>query len=741
MIQNELTCELPKGLLQWYDFKKNGKVLYLTDQNDYLKSMFMDKKMEILCLKSYEVTEVFVNSNRQSFDYIIAIGVLERCHRPQKDISLWKQLLKENGTLLLGVDNRLGLRYFCGDKDKYTDKLFDSIENYKRMLIQERNELEGRLYAKSEIIDFLNNNGIDNCKFYSVLPDLNFPQFIYSHDYNPVEELVTRYTPTYNNPDTVYLDERFLYETLIKNGLFHPMANSYIIECPMNGNYTPVHHVTVSMDRGHENAMFTIIREDGKVEKKAAYPEGITKLQQMMENCADLRIHGLNVVDAVIKDNVFVMPYIDAEIATTYFIRLAKVDKNRFIEEVDHFRNLILQSSEHICEDRNDGMGVILKRGYIDLVPLNCFVIDGKYVFYDQEFYEDNCYANLIIYRMLVIIYSAECDMGRILPMDFFIKRYGLNKQYDLWVQKANEFISNLRHHKELSLVYRGHIVDSEVMNTNRQRMNYSGDEYRKIFVEIFNGLGNRKIIVFGSGRFAKRFIEIYKRDYSIYAIVDNNSEKWGQTIDGIPILPPEELLKLDIKEYKVIVCIKNYNAVVKQLKNMGINNIGVYDTSISYKQPPEVKNQEKNNGIQKKYHTGYIAGVFDLFHIGHLNMFKRAKEQCDYLIVGVVTDEAVRRDKNVEPFIPFEERLEIVKSCRYVDKAVEIPPNFVKTVDAYNLYHFDCQFSGSDYVDNPAWNDAKKFLEDEGAELVFFPYTESTSSTKIKEMINKKLV
>ena len=140
-----------------------------------------------------------------------------------------------------------------------------------------------------------------------------------------------------------------------------------------------------------------------------------------------------------------------------------------------------------------------------------------------------------------------------------------------------------------------------------------------------------------------------------------------------------------------------------------------------------------------KPYHIGYVAGVFDLFHIGHLNMFKRAKEQCDYLIVGVVNDESVMKSKRTTPYIPFEERIEIVRSCKYVDEAVEIPTDYGDTDEAYRRYQFDVQFSGSDYENDPDWLAKKAFLQKQGADLVFFPYTESTSSTKLKAAINNK--
>ena len=137
-----------------------------------------------------------------------------------------------------------------------------------------------------------------------------------------------------------------------------------------------------------------------------------------------------------------------------------------------------------------------------------------------------------------------------------------------------------------------------------------------------------------------------------------------------------------------------------------------------------------------KKYKVGYTTGVYDMFHIGHLNMFRRAKEQCEYLIVGVVTDDGVRKNKRTVPFIPFEERIEMVRACRYVDEAVEIPFSLCGTKDAFRRFGFDVQFSGSDYAEDPNWLREREFLRKHGADLIFFPYTEQTSSTKIKALI-----
>ena len=132
--------------------------------------------------------------------------------------------------------------------------------------------------------------------------------------------------------------------------------------------------------------------------------------------------------------------------------------------------------------------------------------------------------------------------------------------------------------------------------------------------------------------------------------------------------------------------------------------------------------------------------GTFDLFHLGHYNILKRAKEYGDYLIVGVVTDEGVRINKRVEPYVPFAERIEMIRACKYVDEAVEIPFGYAGTRDAFRKYHFDVQFSGSDYETDPNWLQEKSFLEKHGASMVFFPYTQGTSSTMLKAAIDKQI-
>ena len=134
----------------------------------------------------------------------------------------------------------------------------------------------------------------------------------------------------------------------------------------------------------------------------------------------------------------------------------------------------------------------------------------------------------------------------------------------------------------------------------------------------------------------------------------------------------------------------------------------------------------------------GYTTGVFDLFHIGHLNILKRAKENCDYLIVGVSTDDLVKSYKHKSPIIPFEERIEIVKAIRYVDEV--IPQVDMDKFAAWENIHFHRLFHGSDWKGSEMYNRIEERLKNVGVEMVYFPYTDGTSSTLLNEVLHQRL-
>ena len=134
---------------------------------------------------------------------------------------------------------------------------------------------------------------------------------------------------------------------------------------------------------------------------------------------------------------------------------------------------------------------------------------------------------------------------------------------------------------------------------------------------------------------------------------------------------------------------------------------------------------------------VGYTTGVFDLFHVGHLNILRRAKDKCDKLIVGVTTDELLRVYKNKSPIIPFEERISIVKSIKYVDEAV--PQEDMDKISHWEKLKFNVVFVGDDWQNTDKWNKIESDFNKIGVNVVYFPYTKGTSSTLINEILVKE--
>lgn len=137
-----------------------------------------------------------------------------------------------------------------------------------------------------------------------------------------------------------------------------------------------------------------------------------------------------------------------------------------------------------------------------------------------------------------------------------------------------------------------------------------------------------------------------------------------------------------------------------------------------------------------EKIIVGYTTGVFDMFHIGHLNILKRAKEKCDYLIVGVSTDELCLSYKHKAPIVPYEERKAIVEAIKYVDAVV--PQVDRDKFGAWEKYHFDVMFVGDDWKDSPLFSALEERFKEIGVSIVYFPYTTSTSSTVLREKLDK---
>lgn len=172
---------------------------------------------------------------------------------------------------------------------------------------------------------------------------------------------------------------------------------------------------------------------------------------------------------------------------------------------------------------------------------------------------------------------------------------------------------------------------------------------------------------------------------------------------------------------------IPEYETIYKKVIEKNISNSHLFGLE-SY----EYKLNSGRRTDEYKGCIGYLSGTFDLFHVGHLNLLKRAKKNCDYLVVGIHPDAS---HKGKETFIPFNERKEIVRSVRFVD---EVITSFPEDSDVWDIVHYNKLFVGSDYKNTERFKKYEKYFEDKNVEIVYFPYTQGTSSTQIRDVILK---
>lgn len=765
MDAEEIIRDLPQALIGWYDIEPDKKVLFISGgrpEYEIIYERLLEENIRVV-----KAVESELHILQETYDFIIGVGIIERSAQPETLIDTLKALLNCSGILLLGTENRLAIRYFCGDRDEFTGRVLDGVDGYDRISSQRRIDIGGRAWSKAELEKIVSGAGFKKYKFYSVMPGLARPQILLADGYMPNESIDVRVFPQYKSPETIFLEEEKLYKTLMENHMFHQMANGFLIECSDHGTLSDADQITVQGDRGHKEALATLIQHGEHVIKKALYPEGRHKIEILFENTEYLARHHVPMTDAKCVGDRYVMPYMEGKIATEYFREILRKDQQKFLQELEKFREIILSSSEHVpytdinwmqfepwwekrkkddpnvdqwekrafgTPEEKQEIGIILQRGYIDMVSINCFYTKKGFVFFDQEFFLENFPANAILIRTIDFIYRDSPDLEQIYPREELLLHFHLARHQDTWRAMGNKFLNTLRNDRALAGYHRLYRREKQTLLANRHRMDYSQEAYEKLFTNIFKGIGSKQIYLFGSGRYARKFLEQFGDSYEIVGIIDNDKDKWGEFLMGVEIYPPSILSQIDLP-YKVIICVKFFEDILAQLERMGVKEMAVYNAELDYERPLK-KNCLPDRDEPKKYHVGYVAGVFDLFHIGHLNLLRRAKEQCDHLIVGVVTDEQVIKSKKTRPYILFEERLAIVQACRYVDEAVMIPVDRPNTEDAWHMYHFDAQFSGSDYENDQEWNARKVFLQQHGADMVYFPYTQTISSTEIKHQI-----
>lgn len=249
-----------------------------------------------------------------------------------------------------------------------------------------------------------------------------------------------------------------------------------------------------------------------------------------------------------------------------------------------------------------------------------------------------------------------------------------------------------------------------------------------------------KKIVLFGTGKYFDNYMMCYGQEKPPLFAVDNDPLKSGMVKSGVAIEGTEKLLTLNRDEFYVIICCAQRDSIAGQLEDMGICDYQFYvpvpveealPMTLSADCTAMVRCDEQKDGEKKPYKIGYVPGVFDLFHVGHLNLLRNSKRRSEFLIVGVLTDELVEHFKGRKPVIPYAQRAAVVSAISYVDRVVPVDFDNTVKIDAWKRYRFDCHFSGNDH--GMDWVEDIKQLREVDSNMEFFQYTKATSSTQIR--------
>jgi len=748
--------DIPNGLFAWYPFESTAEVLVIGGlfgaflmsisrrcknvmvvEKDGYRAHFLKKRMTHIKNVSVINSDViqYQKTSERLFDYIVWV-IDENIDCFNKDdyeiyFLIMKELLAPKGKILAVIPNRIGTRFICGERDNHSGMPFEGItDNYS---VPYR-------FSRSELMDFLKNMNFNTIEFYYPFPDYRNPQLIYTDAYLPMEDIRERIKVYISRNKERVLCESRLYGILAKDDILNFFSNYFIVECGNNVEVSNVLYSAISSDRDRSRAFATNICSDGKVRKIPIYDEGLSWLEGLRKNSEDQIKRKIPSLRITIENGIAIMDRIEAPTLSNYLRKLVG-DKDRYtiLQRTDMLYKHILNSSDYTSENSfsnmapNENWGVILKKAYIEMIPVNCFYINGGLLFFDQEYTMENCPAGYVMFRAVNDIYNFIPEVNKLIPLEEMQERYHLKGLWDYYVKAEKTFCIKLINED----VYLGRPIwmdDSNyILRNNRRIIKMGNTGLIRLFDPVW-GLDGKKLILFGAGKYADCFLDKYEKQYRPDFIIDNNREKWGTVKRGIPIKSPDEVRKLFYGTYVIVIAIANYKPVVRQLNDMGIHedSYRIYQKKMEDLLPLSITDTVSDG----KYNIGYITGAFDLFHIGHLNILRRSKERCHYLIAGVLTDEIIQEEKHKTPFIPFGERIEIVRQCKYVDRAIPVDKHNTNKLDAWKELRYGCLFAGSDHEGKPYWMELQAQLRSIGSELEFLPYTQSTSSTMLQKVI-----
>ncbi len=442
--------KIRENVLNWYTFNKDATILEIGAGLGAITGLLCEKVSSVtVCELSLRRAEILATRHRdkdnlkifvgnlkdipisEKFDYVSLIGVLE--YAPSffdaKDsygqmLGIVRSLLKKDGTLLLAIENKNGLKYWCGSNEDHTGSAYEGINSYPNT------SSRVGTFCKQELKALLERNGFTYNNFYYALPDYKLPSYIFSDRYLPTFDSLRKYTPFYYDENSRMLnaDEKNALKDIVSNNAFPYFANSYIVEASCSQEYCDVQAVFFNNNRKPNTRTMTIIK-DTTIEKHSLCQEGKAHIAQTAKNSAVLQGKGIDCVNEVFDGEKIIAERVCFPTLEQTLLN----NSNNYDVMLD-----MLTAVKKLFVD-------IIEKNEIKITDLdfsNIFYENGRFIIFDQEWLNENTTASIVMYRALFNFFTVNAEYFSHISIEEVLAKLNLTEEDKKGAQLLEEYMA-----------------------------------------------------------------------------------------------------------------------------------------------------------------------------------------------------------------------------------------------------------------------------------------------------------